>query len=532
MDIFSRALAIAVPVLEVLAILFVFGLGCLIISVGVMYLVDRHQSTHTIRRNYPVIGRFRYLFEHIGEFFRQYFFAMDREELPFNRAERAWVYRAAKNVDRTIAFGSSKNQNQKGSYIFLNSAFPFDSSRHSVDEKSDRFPVFGFGYVDFPYQPASRYNISAMSFGALSKPAVRALSHGAARAGVWMNTGEGGLSPYHLETGCDLVVQIGTAKYGVRDDDGGLSAEKLQDIASYEQVKMFEIKLSQGAKPGKGGILPGAKVTAEIASIRGIPEGQDSLSPCAHPEFKTVGDMLDMVAFVREQTHKPVGFKLVLGASRFLDDLFMEIVKRGKASAPDFITVDSSDGGTGAAPQTLMDQVGLPLANSLPTLVRKLQEYGLRDRVRVIASGKLINPGNVAAALCLGADYAVSARGFMFALGCIQALQCNSNTCPTGITTHNRKLQHGLDWHDKAKRVESYINNMHKELVVLANSCGVAHEGLLSKEHLCIVDPLDIVDAEDLFPAQSEKTDLIKVVEASSVGVAEGGLEELPGKAG
>jgi glutamate synthase domain-containing protein 2 len=326
-----------------------------------------------------------------------------------------------------------------------------------------------------------------MSFGAISKPAVLALSRGAKEAGCWMNTGEGGLSPHHLDGGCDIVFQIGTAKYGVRTKDGKLDDEKLREMAAHDQVRMFEIKLSQGAKPGKGGMLPGGKVTEEIAKIRGIPVGEASLSPNRHVDIDSAQTLLDMINRVREVTGKPVGFKSVMGGFGWLEDLFEEILKRGIESAPDFITVDSGDGGTGAAPQSLIDNVGIPIRESLPIVVDKLHKYGLRERIRVIASGKLINPEYVAAAFCSGADFVASARGFMFALGCIQALQCNRNTCPTGITTHDKKLQRGLVPEVKAKRVANYQMTIEKELSIIAHSCGVSEPRMLKREHCRIV---------------------------------------------
>ena len=250
---------------------------------------------------------------------------------------------------------------------------------------------------------------------------------------------------------------------------------------------MFEIKLSQGAKPGKGGILPGIKVTEVIASTRGIPVGQDSLSPNRHTDISCVDDLLDMLHRVRTITGKPVGMKAVIGQAAWLDDFCRRINERGLQYAPDFFTVDSGDGGTGAAPQSLIDYMGLPIQNSLPLVVNKLQEHGLRERVRVICSGKMINPAGVAAALCMGADCVNSARGFMFALGCVQSLQCNRNTCPTGITTHDEELQQGLDPTDKAHRVANYAANLMHEVEVIAHSCGVAEPRLLSREHLLIV---------------------------------------------
>ena len=322
-----------------------------------------------------------------------------------------------------------------------------------------------------------------MSFGALSVPAVRALSQGAKQANCWYNTGEGGLSPHHLEGDCDIIFQIGTAKYGVRNEQGELSDERLKEVAAHSQVKMFEIKLSQGAKPGKGGILPGNKVTEEIAKIRLIPVGEDSISPNRHPEINSASDLLDMINRIRSTTGKPAGIKFVLGASNWLDELFTEIKQRGIKSAPDFITLDSCDGGTGAAPMALMDDVGLPISESLPMLVNLLIKHGLRERIKVITSGKRINPSEVAWALCMGADFINSARGFMLSLGCIQALQCNKNICPTGITTHDPKLQRGLVPSDKSLRVARYHDNLVHDVELIAHSCGVREPRQLKRYH-------------------------------------------------
>ena len=464
--------------LTVASALFVFVVGLGIIAIVYMYVADKTQTRQAIRHNFPVIGRFRYLFEHLGEFFRQYFFALDREELPFNRAERSWAYRAAKNVDNTVAFGSTRDIHQRGSILFLNCPYP------TLDEDAvDAAPITFGPYAAQPYTTGTIVNISAMSYGALSSPAITALSRGAKLAGCWLNTGEGGLAPQHLAGGCDIVFQMGTAKYGVRDLDGRLSDDKLREIAAHPQVRMFEIKLSQGAKPGKGGILPGSKVVEDIARVRGIRVGQDSISPNRHIDINSHGDLLDMIARIRRVTGRPVGFKAVIGAWGWLDLLFEEVNRRGIESAPDFITVDGAEGGTGAAPLPLIDMVGLSLREGLPLVVDKLIQHGLRDRVRVIGSGKLVVPGQVAWALCMGADVAVTARGFMFALGCIQALQCNKNTCPTGITTHDPHLHQGLDPADKAVRVASYHRNLTHEVGIIAHSCGVTSPRALKRHH-------------------------------------------------
>jgi glutamate synthase domain-containing protein 2 len=475
-------MTIVTRTLEVLSYLFVFAIGLGLLSVIVMYVIDITQTKHAIRRNFPVVGRFRYLFENMGEFFRQYFFAMDREELPFNRAERAWAYRAAKGVDSTVAFGSTRDLRPAGTAIFVNAPFP------ALDEETRApAPVVIGPYCRRPYSTTKFFNISGMSYGAISKPAVLALSKGAKRAGCWLNTGEGGLSPWHLEGGADIVFQMGTAKYGCRDAQGLLDEDRLRQIVANPQVRMIEVKLSQGAKPGKGGILPGAKVTAEIAAIRGIPAGQDSISPNRHLEIDSIPDLLDFIARVRELTGLPTGFKTVVASFDWLDDLCREVVRRGVESAPDFITLDSGDGGTGAAPMALIDNVGLPIRESLPLVADVLRRHGLKGRTRLIASGKLVTPASAALALCMGADFVNSARGFMFALGCIQALRCNQNTCPTGITTHDQRLQRGLVPADKAERVMRYQQQMEKEVAVIAHSCGVAEPRELGRRHCRIV---------------------------------------------
>ena len=490
--------------IELFAFTFILLFGVGLVTVLVMYVMDKTQTKHAIRRNYPVIGRFRYVFEELGEYFRQYFFAMDREEMPFNRSQRSWVYRAAKGVDTTTAFGSTLDIRGAGNIFFVNTPYP------TLETDAVESAAVTIGpHCTKPYTTSSLFNVSGMSFGAISKPAVLALSNGARMAGCWMNTGEGGLSPYHLEGGADIVFQIGTAKYGVQDSDGQLNDDRLRNVAAHDQVKMFEIKLSQGAKPGKGGILPGGKVTKEIAAIRGIPEGQSSISPNRHPEIDSVPDLLDMVERVRKVTGKPTGFKMVIGGYDWLDELCRGILERGVVNAPDFITVDSSDGGTGAAPPALMDYMGLPLSESLPVLVDKLTEYGLKDRIKVSASGKLINPAEVAWALCAGADFITSARGFMFALGCIQALQCNKNTCPTGITTHDKRLQKGLDPRDKAERVRRYAETVAHDVGVIAHSCGVTEPRQLKRFHARIVTETGRSKGfDEIFPVPPVREDI------------------------
>jgi len=467
--------------LKLFAVLLLLVVGLLIAAVFIMFIIDITQTKNSVRRNYPVLGRFRALFSHLGEFFRQYFFAQDREEMPFNRAEREWIDRVSKQGSETVPFGSTRNLSP-GAVIFANGMFPKMEGEHELHEPK----LIGAG-AEHPYQPKSFFNISAMSFGSLSAPAVRALSHGAAMGGCWLNTGEGGVSPYHLEGGCDLVYQLGTAKFGARNKDGSLNADKLRKICKNPNIKMIELKLSQGAKPGKGGILPAAKVTAEIAKIRGIPEGETAISPNRHVEAANPEELLDLITQVREVSGRPTGIKMVIGDLSKLDEFIAAIVKRGADSAPDFITLDGGDGGTGAAPMPLLDNMGLTIRESLPAAVDALTAAGLRGRIRVIATGKLITPAEVAWAFCAGADFVSSARGFMFALGCIQAMKCNTNTCPTGVTTHNKRLQRGLNPENKAERVRKFVKTMRYEVRMIAHSCGVDHPNQLTRDHALIV---------------------------------------------
>lgn len=407
------------PFLDFLAALFAFTIGFALLIVVIIFIHDITQSKNAILKNYPVVGHFRNIFSNLGEFFRQYFFAMDREEMPFNRAEREWVHRASNNVNNTIAFGSTKNLTPVGTLIFANCPFP------TLEEEAQQTSslTIGENYCSKPYTAKSVFNISGMSFGALSAPAVLALSNGARMAGCWYNTGE-------------------------------------------------------------GGILPGSKVTEEIAKVRGIPVGKDSISPNRHVDVGNVQELLAMINHVRNITGKPTGFKTVIGAIQWLDDLFAEINKKGLDVAPDFITLDSGDGGTGAAPMPLMDNAGLTIKETLPLLVDKLIEYGLKERIKVIASGKLVTPSEVAWAMCVGADFINSARGFMFSLGCIQALKCNKNTCPTGITTHNTRLQKGLNPKNKQVKVANYVMNMNKAIEIIAHSCGVKEPRRLNRNHV------------------------------------------------
>lgn len=463
-----------------------YGIGTifgfvLVITILFWAIQDITQKKHAVLRNFPVIGRLRYMLERQGEFLRQYLFTGDRDEMPFNRATRGWVYRTAKGLSGNIGFGSTNDLREPGSIIFVNAAFPV------LEEERLPTPplVMGEGYCEQPFTALSIVNISAMSFGAISSPAVLALSKGAAEAGCWLNTGEGGLAPQHLTGNCDLIMQIGTAKYGIRDSEGNFSRERARELGKV--VSAFEIKLSQGAKPGKGGVLPAPKVTEEIAAIRGIPVNVASLSPNRHRDMANVDELLDQIAIIREVTGRPVGVKTAIGGWQFINDMCEAIRRRGLEFAPDFLTIDGGEGGSGAAPQVLADHMSLPIAEALPRVVDALIESGLRQRIKLVASGKLATPAKAAWALCTGADFVNTARGFMFSLGCIQAMRCYTNLCPTGITTHNKRLQRGLVVEEKYLRVATYAKNLNKEIEMIAHACGLNHAREFRREHVRIV---------------------------------------------
>ena len=468
-----------------------------------VFIQDITQKKHAVLRNYPVIGRLRYFLEKQGEYFRQYFFAGDRDEMPFNRATRAWVYRVAKKEDGSgiIGFGSTYDLKAPGAIIFVNAPFPVQEW-----ERQPTPPlVIGEGYCDKPFLAKSIVNISGMSFGAISKPAVQSLARGAALAGCWIDTGEGGTSPYHLEGSPDVIAQIGTAKYGVRNADGSFSPEKAKELA--QKVAAFEIKMSQGAKPGKGGVLPGGKVTPEIAAIRGIPAGESSISPNRHRDAANTTELLDQVRYIRELTGRPVGIKTAIGGWHFLNELADNVLRRGLEYAPDFLVIDGGEGGSGAAPQALFDHMSLSIEEALPRAADVLYESGLKERIRLVGSGKLVTSARAAWALCVGADFVNTARGFMFSLGCIQALRCHTNTCPTGITTHNPRLQRGLVVEEKFQRVANYAQGMNHDIEMIAHSCGVAHPRLLRREHCRIVQANGATAALNmLYPYPKQKS--------------------------
>ena len=437
----------------------------LIIPFYLLYIIiqDTSQSSHTVKKNYPIVGRFRYFLESFRPEMRQYFFEGELDGKPFNRRQRSIVYQRAKNVKQTISFGMQDDPNRIGYEWAAHSIYP-----KRADKQFFRTTV-GNEQCLQPYS-ASIYNISAMSYGALSKTAISSLNKGAQLGGFAHNTGEGGISDFHLEGG-DLIWQIGTGYFGCRNDDGTFSEQLYAEKTSFPQVKMIDLKLSQGAKPGHGGLLPGEKNTPEIAKIRNIQPHIAVHSPAGHTAFSNGVELLYFLKKMRDLSKgKPVGFKICIGRQ----DEFISIIQAMKETGivPDFITVDGAEGGTGAAPLEFIDYMGMALADGLIFVSKVLKEYGLRDQIKIMASGKIITGFDIAKAMSLGADACYSARGMMFALGCIQALQCDSGKCPVGIATQDKNLYKGLDITDKSVRVAHFHNNTLKAFAEFIGACG------------------------------------------------------------
>ncbi|MEC5166872.1 glutamate synthase domain-containing protein 2 [Flavobacterium sp. PL11] len=428
-----------------------------------IYFQDITQNKQTVKKNYPIIGRFRYLLESIRPEMRQYFFEGELDGKPFNRRQRSIVYQRAKNVKQTISFGMQDDPNRIGYEWAAHSIYP-----KRADKQFFRTTV-GNEQCLQPYS-ASIYNISAMSYGALSKTAISSLNKGAQLGGFAHNTGEGGISDFHLEGG-DLIWQIGTGYFGCRNDDGSFSEGLFKEKASFPQVKMIELKLSQGAKPGHGGLLPGEKNTPEIAKIRNVKPYIAVHSPAGHTAFSNSVELLHFLQKMRSLSNgKPIGFKICIGRQ----DEFISIVEAMIQTGiiPDFITIDGAEGGTGAAPLEFIDYMGMALSDALIFVSKILKEYGVRDQIKIMASGKIITGFDIAKAMSLGADVCYSARGMMFALGCIQALQCDSGKCPVGIATQDQNLYKGLDITDKSVRVMHFHNNTLKAFAEFIGACG------------------------------------------------------------
>lgn len=435
------------------------GITLVVIAVGIY---DLFQPKHAILRNFPVIGHFRYLLEGIGPEIRQYFIESDTDGKPLNRMQRTYIYSRAKKQNEKHPFGTEHDLQREGIEWMRHSIYPTSKM------KDPRVRIGGEKCTQ-PYE-ASIFNISAMSYGSLSKNAIMALNKGAKAGNFYHNSGEGSVSPYHQQGG-DVVYQIGTGYFGCRGEGCTFSPEKFKVTAALEVVKMIELKLSQGAKPGHGGILPASKNSVEIAAIRGVEPHTEVDSPPGHSAFSDAKGLLEFLDQLRDLSGgKPVGFKLCVGSKEEFIEICQEMKNTGLI--PDFITVDGAEGGTGAAPIIFSDHVGMPWENAIVFVDNTLREMGLRDKLKIITSGKLVDGFDVFKAMCLGADVCNSARGMMLALGCIQALECHANTCPTGIATNNPSKVRGLVVEDKWKRVANYHEGVLEDFIDLCAAGG------------------------------------------------------------
>ena len=453
--------------------------GWLLIFLSLLALKDIFfNRKHSIKHNFPIVGHLRYFLEGIGPELRQYLVASNREELPFNRIERGWIYASAKNENNYEGFGTDQDI-YSNHYIFINNAMlPFKMGENHPNRNDPGFiacaKVIGeFNNRKRPFRPASVINVSAMSFGSLSARAIEALNKGCKEAAAYHNTGEGGLSQYH-QKGADVVFHFGTGYFGVRDKKGNFSMERIVKLVKENpQIRAIEIKLSQGAKPGKGGVLPASKITQEISDIRHVPLGKDVLSPPNHSAFSTIPEMIDFIEDIAEATGLPVGIKSAVGKLDQWEELasIMARTQRG----PDFITIDGGEGGTGAAPPSFADHVSLPWIYAFSEVYKIFMNEGITNRIVFIASGKLGFPAKATMAFAMGADCINVAREAMMSIGCIQAQSCHNNTCPTGIATQNKWLQSGLNIQDKARRVNYYFTKFRIELLEITHACGYEH---------------------------------------------------------
>ncbi|TQK69103.1 FMN-binding glutamate synthase family protein [Nocardioides sp. SLBN-35] len=476
---------------------------------------DLRQRKHALLRNFPVLGHARYLLEAIGPELRQYVVAGNDEERPFSRDQRRWIYASSKLENNYFGFGTDNDVEHTEGYTIIKHRTFGDTAPPSHTHAGEETPLPSAKVLGAArgrpaaFRPESLVNISAMSFGSLSHTAIEALNRGAALAGCLHNTGEGGLSPYHRNGG-ELVLQIGTGYFGCRDSRGRFDLQRLKDVVAGAPVRAIEVKLSQGAKPGLGGLLPGAKVTAEIAEIRGIEQGKDCVSPSRHAEFSDVDSLLDWIELIAAETGLPVGIKAAVGVMDFWEDLVAQMGSTGRGV--DFVTVDGGEGGTGAAPMIFSDSVSLPFRFGFPRVYAAFARAGLADDVTFVGSGKLGLPDNAVVALALGCDMVNVGREAMLSIGCIQAQKCHTDTCPTGVATQNRWLAHGLDPALKSVRYANYVKTLRRDLLKVSETCGVVHPGLI-----------DAGDIEILF-AQRETLSLRELVgyEPGWGGVSEG----------
>lgn len=503
--------------------------------IAYIYQKDDRQKQHAILRNFPLLGRVRYIAEHVGPELRQYLFADDNEGKPFSRLQYQDVVKAGKYNERLLGFGSDRKFEDNGYYI-RNSLFPKLTSEMRMDntdktntykyiidneglmsrkehrEESQIDPYFlrdedaiilGEEKCRQPFHIKGQVGMSAMSYGALGERAITSLSKGLALAGgTWMNTGEGGISDHHLAGNADLIMQIGPGMFGVRTTAGEFSWEAFKEKSEIEQVKAFEVKLAQGAKT-RGGHLEGQKVTEEIAKIRLIEPGKTVNSPNRFVDYDSFPKLFDFIEELREVGGKPVGMKIVVGNVENLEEMVK--IMRDSGKGPDFITIDGSEGGTGATYQELADSVGLPIMTALPIVDELFREYGIRDRVKLIASGKLITPDKVAIALGMGADLVNIARGFMISVGCIMAEMCHTNTCPVGVATTDEELQTGLIVDEKLYRVTNYVTSLRAGLFNVAAAAGVDTPVKIERKHLVYKDDQGRISSVDSMLQQIQR---------------------------
>jgi glutamate synthase (ferredoxin) len=466
-------------------------------------IYDRLQPKHAVIRNFPLIGRFRYWFEALGGPLRQYVVTSNDEERPFSRDQRRWVYASSKRENNYFGYGTDNDLEQSSNYIVVrHSAFPLPAPLPG-EPGYDPFHACpsgkilgGFRKRAKAFRPSSIVNTSAMSFGSLSGPAVEAINRGVFQAGALQNTGEGGISEHHRRGG-ELIWQIGTGYFGCRSPSGEFSIERFLENVASAPVRAIELKLSQGAKPGLGGVLPAAKVSPEIARIRLVQLGRDCISPCSHSAFGDVSSLLDFIERLADASGLPVGIKSAVGDLSFWRELARAIEHSGRA--PDFITIDGGEGGTGAAPLVFADHVALPFKLGFSAVYKIFAERGLQDRIVFIGSGRLGFPAQALLGLALGCDLINVAREAMLAIGCIQAQQCHTGHCPTGVATQSRWLMGGLDPTDKALRLANYLVTLRKELLQLAHACAEPHPALVSLDRLELLDGFDSRSARAVF---------------------------------
>ena len=492
-----------------------------LIGIALLFIHDRTQTHNPIQRRFPVVYWGRWIAVELGPLLRQYWFASDLEEKPFSRVTREWIYATSKGKKNTIGFGSQVDFDAVGTCTVMPSMFG-----SSGDAAPYSRTIGKSNGVTNEVEMEHFVNISAMSYGSLSSRAISALNKGASQAGILHNTGEGGYSPYH-QNGGSVIWQVGTGKFGCRDENGAFSERLFKEVSDNSKVAMIELKLMQGAKPGKGGILPASKITAEIAAIRNVPIGKDVISPSRHAEFDDVDGLFDFINLLRTTSGKPIGIKLVVGHIEEIEEIAEKMaVEKGRG--PDFITVDGGEGGTGAAPLILASHAGVPMKQAIAIVDWAMRKHGVRDDVHLFASGQIATPIDVVVAMALGADGVNIARGFMLSLGCIQALDCNSNRCPTGIATQDKGLEKVLDVEAAAKRVANYVKTLEKEVYMLCHSCGYSSPDQFTSDDIMVVtspghlDYLSELQQQSAWEAAQERSN------ALAAGLTVGESKRLP----